>query len=267
MKLIVKTLASLLLLVFSGYPETLAQSIITEQEPVIGIVEHEGRILPGDVFVTDETGKLVNLKKSIDKPTVITFVYYRCPGLCSPLLDGLAEAIDSAELKIGTDYQVFTISFDPTEGTALARQKKANYLSQMKNKNAAAGWHFFTADSSNIASLTSATGFKFKRAGKDFLHAATLILVDPRSKIIRYLNGTRYNASDFKLAILDATPTKNAKISDKIKAYFYQFDPVSKQYQKNFMKIAGLIFIFLSLGVFLYLLVKPFPKKGIHTKK
>ncbi|HYX05287.1 MAG TPA: SCO family protein [Bacteroidales bacterium] len=267
MKLNLILFGFLLLLENAGNNELSAQITAAVQEPVVGIAEHVGRKLPADIYITDEKGELVNLNKMIDKPTVITFVYYRCPGLCSPLLDGLADAIDRTALEIGTDYQVFTISFDPSEGTALARQKKASYLGSMSNKKAGAGWHFFTADSLNVARITSATGFKYKRTGKDFLHAATLIMVNPNAKISRYLNGTHYKTADFKLAILDVTPLNTSNLSDQVEAYFFKFDPVLKQYQLKSGKIAGLAIVILSIGFFLFLMLKPAAKKNLHADK
>ena len=49
----------------------------------------------------------------IDRPTILNFVYYRCPGICSPLMDGLSDAMDNTDLVLGEDYRALTISFDP----------------------------------------------------------------------------------------------------------------------------------------------------------
>ena len=35
------------------------------------------------------------------------------PGICRPLLEGVADVITQAKIDLGTEYQVFTISFDP----------------------------------------------------------------------------------------------------------------------------------------------------------
>ncbi|MGC8866104.1 MAG: hypothetical protein ACP5O2_10335 [Bacteroidales bacterium] len=70
----------------------------------MGIYEHLDEILPDDIWLVKQDSSLVNLKSLIDKPTVISFVYYNCPGLCSPLLDGLAEVITRSDLQLGKDY-------------------------------------------------------------------------------------------------------------------------------------------------------------------
>ncbi len=59
-------------------------------------------------------------------------------------------------LKLGNDYEVITVSFDPTEGIMLGKEKKASYLSTMEKKEEAAqNWSFFVSDSLNIARLTN----------------------------------------------------------------------------------------------------------------
>ncbi|HML86623.1 MAG TPA: SCO family protein, partial [Bacteroidales bacterium] len=79
----------------------------------IGIYEHLDSFIPNDILLINQDSLPVNLKQLIDKPTVISFVYYNCPGLCSPLLGGLAEVIERSDLELGKDYQVITISFNP----------------------------------------------------------------------------------------------------------------------------------------------------------
>ena len=76
----------------------------------------------------------------------ISLVYYELPGLCSPLLEGVDDVISKASLDIGTEYQVFTISFDPEEGTELALGKKTSYATLVANKDVANGWKYLTGN-------------------------------------------------------------------------------------------------------------------------
>ena len=78
----------------------------------IGIIEHLNELVPNNILLINEKNDTVDLKKIIDKPTVLCFVYFECPMLCSPLMNGLAEVIDKTNMKIGKDYQVFTIVFN-----------------------------------------------------------------------------------------------------------------------------------------------------------
>ncbi len=47
---------------------------------------------------------------------------------------GVSKFIDELDLQLGKDYQVLTISFDPTERIDLGIKKKASYISTMQKK-------------------------------------------------------------------------------------------------------------------------------------
>ena len=171
---------SILLFVVFTIP-ALAQRIpLNLSDPEIGIIEHLGDTIPSNIQLIDENYDTVRLGDLLDKPTLINFVYYRCPGICSPMMSALAETIDLLDLQIGVDYQAFTVSFDPTENTELALNKKGNYLDLMEDKEmAVTGWKFFTGDSANMALFTDLTGFKYKKVGRDYNHTAALIMLSP----------------------------------------------------------------------------------------
>ena len=151
----------------------------TDEDVEIGIVEHLDEYLPDSISLINENGEQVWLADVIDKPTIINFVYYRCPGICSPLMEAVAGVMDKSELVPGEDYQVLTISFDPRETIDLGIRKKTNYLNLMNNpdkvEQAKTGWLFFVSDSASIIRVTNATGFKYKKTGNDFLHAKPFI--------------------------------------------------------------------------------------------
>ena len=69
-------------------------------------------------------------------------------------------------------FKIITISFDHTETTQLAISKKQNYINTIRKEVDPDGWQFFTADSLNVVKATQAFGFKYKKTGFDFLHAA-----------------------------------------------------------------------------------------------
>lgn len=160
----------LLTLVWIIYTELSVQRVIDPVEDFeIGVIEHLDENLPDSVSLTNEKGEQVWLNDLIEKPTVLDFVYYRCPGICSPLMEAIAGVIDKSDLVIGKDYQVLCISFDPRETIDLGILKKSNYLNLMtKMELAAEGWHFFVSDSASIIKATGAVGFRYKCTGNDF---------------------------------------------------------------------------------------------------
>jgi len=232
------------------------------QDSEIGIVEHLDTFLPTDIYLIDENNQRVCLTDLIDKPTIINWVYFRCPGICSPLMEGLAKVMDESDMVPGVDYQVLTISFDPRETIDLGIKKKANYLNLVNKREAIAkGWHFFVSDSLSIAKGTNATGFKYKRAGMDFTHAASICVVSPKGKITRYLNGIYFLPFDLKMAIVESSKGMSAPTINKIMQYCFSYDPVGKAYVLNVTKISGTLILFFALVFFLILIFKPKRKK------
>ena len=100
--------------------------LIDKSNVEIGIVEHLDEYIPDSIFLINEKNETVRLKDVINLPTVINFVYFRCPGICSPLMEAIADVMDKSDLVPGKDYQVLTISFDPRETIDLGLRKKAN---------------------------------------------------------------------------------------------------------------------------------------------
>ena len=139
----------------------------------IGVEERLGEQVPLDeLSFVDEDGQTIALKDLFDRPVVLTLVYFRCPGICTPLLNELAKVADNCELAPGEDYRLVTISFDPREKAKLAKLKKANMLKQLKKKQVPSdGWRFLTGDAENIRRITEAVGFRYApdKNSADFL--------------------------------------------------------------------------------------------------
>jgi protein SCO1/2 len=173
-------------------------------------------------------------------------------------MEGLAEVMNASDLVAGVDYQVLTISFDPNETIDLGIRKKTNYLNLVdKKESIAKGWKFFVSDSASIVKGTNATGFKYKKNGKDFLHAASVTVVSPKGKITRYLNGTRFLPFDFKMAIIESSKGMSSPTISKIMQYCFSYDPVGQAYVLNVTKISATLIIFVALLFFLVLIFKP----------
>jgi protein SCO1/2 len=233
----------------------------TEKEMEVGITEHLDEYLPNDIMLTDHNGKLVNLKQLIDKPTVICFVYYRCPGICSPLMNGLAETIANTGLALGKDYQAITISFDSRESYDLGQKKRNTYLKKIKGQDGA-GWTFMTGDSANIAKATNALGFGFKFVNNEFMHEGALMMISPDGKITRYLKGISFQPFEFKLAVYEASQGKSAPTLIKVLQYCYSYDRKTERYSLEVTRIAASIIILFGLSLLTYLLIRGRRKKN-----
>ena len=230
-----------------------------EAKPFVGIVEKLGQHVPLDVELYDESGNLVQLKSLMGKPTIVTFVYFKCPGICSPLLTEMTKIVDKMDLELGKDYQILTVSFDADEHADLAQEKKDNYLAELKKTVDPRGWRFLTGDSVNIHRFTDAAGFYFSKAGKNWLHAAGLIALSPDGKVTRYLYGIHQLPLDVKLAMMEASAGRTSPTIAKVLNFCYAYDPEGKHYTFNVVRISGVVVIGL-VAVFMFVFVVR-PKK------
>ncbi len=243
------------------------QNVSTDSEDTeIGIIEQLDSYLPKDIVLISETGDTLQTKDLLGVPTVLSLVYFRCPGICTPLMDGLASVIKRTDLTIGKDYQVVTVSFNPREGTELAMRKKRNYVNVLALEEVEEGWTFYTTDSSNIARLTQSVGFKYKKAGNDFLHAGTLIFISPEGKITRYLNGTQFLPFEFKMALLESSKGQSGPTINKVLQYCYAYDPKGQSYVLNITRVAGVFITLILFTIFISLVIRSFIKKSRTNK-
>lgn len=251
-----KNIVALAVLVIVAAAIGFAQSD-TLQKAQLGIVEKLGQFVPLDLEFYDEEGHLVTLRETIDKPTIVTFVYYRCPGICSPLLTELSAMVDQVDLELGKDYQILTVSFDHRETPDLAREKKDNYLSSLDKAVDPRGWRFFTGDSVNIAHFSDAAGFYFLPDSNDFVHAGALIFVANDGKVTRYLNGIRYLPFSIKMAIIETSEGKVSPTVAQFLKFCFSYDRESNTYALNLLRVAAVSVVAFALGFVLFLVVKP----------
>jgi len=233
--------------------QTFSQNALFEQQMEIGFEERQGQYVDLDVKLVNESGDTVILRDILKKPTILNLVYFRCPGVCSPIMFGVSKFIDAIDLKLGEDYQVMTVSFDYNENIDLGIKKKESYISTMKNKESAAAWQFFVSDSANIARLTNSAGFLYKKMGFDFVHPAGLIALAADGKITRYLGGIEFLPFDIKITLVEAADGKIGPSINRLLAVCYSYDSQGNMYVFNIMKVSGIVILFLIISLFLYL--------------
>jgi len=225
--------------------------------PEIGIEEQLGATVPLDLEFYDEHGYVVKLKDLLNKPTILTLVFYKCQGICTPLLMETASIVDKMNLEPGKDYQILTLSFDYTEKPSLAQSKRFNYLKALEKDVPDDFWRFLSGDSTNIFRLTNAVGFYFKPDGDQFIHPGALIFLSPEGKITRYLLGITYLPFDVKMALTEASEGKTGPTIAKLLKFCYTYDAEGRTYAMNITRVAGIGILFL-IGAFVaFVIFKP----------
>ncbi|MFP4471370.1 MAG: SCO family protein [Bacteroidales bacterium] len=252
-----------LFFIFTNTLHAQADYAVDSTGELLGIYEKLDQYVPDSVYFYNEEGELVNFKNMVDKPTIVTMVYFTCPGICSPLLDGIADVIGKTDLELGKDYQVLTVSFNELETPELAKSKKKNYVKQVRKEIDESHWQWMTGDSASIHKLTNSMGYRFKREGNDFIHAAAIMVLSPEGKITRYLYGTYFLPFDLKMAIVEAAEGRSGPTINKILNYCFSYDPEGKKYVFNITKVAGTIILVFAVGLLLYLILSK-RKRLVH---
>src|SRR5438874_2358310 len=117
----------------------------------VGIDQKLDAQVPADLTFKDENGATVQLGQYFGKrPIVLTLVYYKCPMLCTMVLNDLNRVMGAMQMNVGEQFDVVTVSFDPTETPELAARKKHQYVHTYGRPHAEEGWHFLAGDEANI---------------------------------------------------------------------------------------------------------------------
>ena len=226
----------------------------------VGIDQRLDEQVPLDLEFTDETGKTVKLGDYFGKkPVILVLAYYRCPMLCTLVLNGLAVAMRDMPLTPGADYQVVTVSFDPRETPKLAAAKKTNYIAKLGKPGAAEAWHFLTGQAEPIRRLTAAVGFRYvyDKAKDQYIHASGVIVVTPAGKISRYFFGIQYLARDLRLGLVEASGGNVGSPAEDILLYCFHYDPSLGKYTANVLNIVragGVLTVIAIVGMVWFLM-------------
>jgi protein SCO1 len=233
--------------------QQIVRSDLIKKDVEIGIIEKLGDTIPMKLWFLNETSDTVTLGQLINKPTILFFVYFDCPNLCSPLMDGVADMVSKLDFTLGKDYQIITISFNTKDTPEKARQKKENFVQKISKENQKS-WMYLTGVQKNIDAITEAIGYKYKAQGLDFAHASAIFVLSPKGKITRYLYGLTFLPFDVKMAIVEAQKGLARPTINKVLEYCFAYNPGSKTYTLQVTRIIGSITILIALIVFAMLL-------------
>jgi protein SCO1 len=233
--------------------QEMVKSNLLNTDIEIGIIEKLGDTIPMNLHFLNESNDTVTLGQLIDKPTILFFVYFDCPNICSPLMDGVADVVSKLDLQLGKDYQIITISFNTKDTPEKAVEKKKNFVQKISKENQK-HWMYLTGEQDNITAITEAVGYRYKAQGLDFAHASCIIALSPQGKITRYLYGLTFLPFDVKMALVEAQKGIARPTINRLLEYCFAYNPASKTYTIQITRIIGVITILivaLVLGVLL----------------
>lgn len=218
----------------------------------VGITQRLGAQVPLGATFKDENGKVVSLGSYFGKqPVVLILAYYRCPMLCSEVLSGAATALKNVGFKIGRQFEVLTVSFDPRDTPEIAAAKKQTYIKDYGDPFAAAGWHFLTGQKDQIDSLANAVGFHYQYDPKtgQYAHAAGLVVISPKGKVAQYFYGVEFPSRDLHLAVVQSSSEKIGSLADEIVLYCCKYDLGTGRYEAVIARVLQIVGAFTILIV------------------
>lgn len=220
----------------------------------VGIDQKLNTQLPLDLTFRDETGKTVRLGDYFgSKPVIVSLVYYRCPMLCEQVLNGMAAALNVLKFDAGKEFNIVTVSIDPTETPDIAAKKKEVFLHRYQRPTAAQGWAYLTGDQTNIDQLAKAVGFRYvyDQRTKQYAHASGIVIATPQGRLAQYYYGIEYSPKDLRLGLIEASQNKIGTVVDQLILYCYHYDPETGHYgaiAMRMLRIGGVLTILLLGG-------------------
>ncbi|TWT95020.1 SCO family protein [Neorhodopirellula pilleata] len=212
-----------------------------------------------DLPLINSLGQKKRLGDYLDgkRPLILTLNYSNCPMLCNVQLNQLAQSLEKAELQIGDDYQLLSVSIDPKDTDQRLRETKAKYIEQVpSHKNASSGWEFTRTTAAVVKKLADEVGFSYKynSTTKEYAHPAMLAFLSPDGVITRYSLGVAFPPDQMKLALVEAGQGEVGGIVDQFVLWCYSYDPAENSYVAQswkIMRLGGAVTIFMMFLVLL----------------
>ena len=100
----------------------------------VGVDEKIGRNIDLNLTFTAENGYPVALRQFFNqgRPVILNLVYYPCPMLCNLVMNGQTAALREIPWTIGNEFEVVTISIDPSEDVRSGPTEEAGIPGQLR---------------------------------------------------------------------------------------------------------------------------------------
>lgn len=228
----------------------------------IGVDEKPSTRLNLELMFEDETGKAVRLGDYFDgkRPVILQLGYMECPMLCTLVAQGIVESLRELKLRMGDEFEVISLSFNPEETSKLAALKKQNSIKEYGRPEDAGGWHFLTGKAPAINELTAALGYRYKydAQSRQFSHPAVIMILTPDGRVSRYLYGIKFEPKTLRLSLVEASDGKVGSAMDQFILTCFHWDAKAGKYAiaaMNVMRLAGTLTVIL-IGAMLWRLYR-----------
>ena len=198
----------------------------------VGLDEHVGRSVPGELAFTDSSRRTVRLAQLFDgeRPVVLVLAYARCQMLCSVVLHGIADAARRDAAAIGRNYLPVIISLDSRETPDEAARRQNRLLADVGRSGDRDAWPYLVGDATTIARLADVLGFRYAwdPDTQQYAHPAVVFVLTPSGRIAEYLRGVTFDAMPAAVARAHRGELTNSTTRDLLSCF--HFDPSLRRY-------------------------------------
>lgn len=226
-----------------GVPKDLADKV--------GIDQKMDAQVPLDLKFKDENGQSVTLGQYFTgKPMMLTMLQYTCTQVCSAELEALSASLNDLKFTAGKEFDMVTVSIDPTETPAIAGAVKAEQLQKYPRPEAKKGWHFLSGDEKSIKALAASVGFKYvyDAPNKQYIHPDGVILLTPQGHVSRYFMQLQYAPQDLRFGLMEASKNQIGDVLDRFALQCFHYNPITGRYSFQIMAVLRFIAIAVVLG-------------------
>lgn len=205
-----------------------------------------------DLPFVDEKGDRVRLRDYFGKqPVILVLGYYRCPMLCSFVLDGLVNSLQDLKADAGNDFQIVYASIDPTDTPKLARSQKATFAKRYGRPGTEQGWHFLTGDKPSITTLAREVGFRFAYdpTVHQYAHPSGIVVATPTGRVARYFLGVKYSPTDLAASLEQASRKQIGSPARQLFLLCFCYNPITGKYSSLVMGVVRTLGILTMLGI------------------
>ena len=222
-----------------------------------GLENKTGQYISDSIYLLGTDSNIVKLTDIINKPTILSLVYFDCDQYCPKIMSGTKKLINDLNLNPGKEYQVLTIGFN--EKDKLSDVKKISQLYkdslQLAHQNPE-GWKFYMADKKNIKRLTNSIGYHYYNKDGHYIHFAFLVVVSGNGKIINYMYGYKFLPVDFLITYQYVINNKERSTVPRDLVYCTNFNAPADNKLHRLAVISGIFIILSALSLFMYLVLK-----------
>jgi protein SCO1/2 len=215
-----------------------------------------GTQLPRDLRFVDQQGQSLRFGELLDqRPVLLMPVYYRCPNVCGAALSALFSQLQNVPYQLGRDYQVIAFSFDPREATDAAQQELNKLVQHWPTLAQNPALHLLTGTAENNAALVGALGFgySFDELQQQYAHSSAVAVITGDGRLSRWLYGLGYQASDLRLALIEAGQGRIGALKEQLLLLCFHYDPASGTYSSRVIMLLQILGVgtVLALGLFI----------------